>query len=98
MGADKNIFDINDTSHGHFCERCKFHYLCSKKACLNKVKGDDFSPYYWETKEEKVDVNGCEFCLSLSDAVCAQIKAVIPSYHFGSRDKRLAKLGFYTGD
>lgn len=89
MGADKNIFDPNDTTHGHFCDRCKFHWLCAFKKCLTKGEGDEFAEFYWETIPELVDVQKCGFCKNLTDKECAEIRKKIPSYHFGKADKRL---------
>lgn len=92
MGANKNIYDPTNTSHGHFCQRCRYHWYCSLKRCLKKAPGDEFAEYYWETKPEKVFVQGCAFCKELSDAKCAEIIKVIPSYHFGKKDDRLATI------
>jgi hypothetical protein len=91
MGKDKNKFNHNDLGHGHFCQRCKFHWLCSFKKCVKKVEGDEFAPFYIETRPELVDVEICKFCKCLSDKKCAEIRESIPSYHFGRQDERVAK-------
>lgn len=99
MGANKNIYNPNNHTHGHFCQRCKYHYLCSKLyPCHVKVKGDEFAPFYFETRPELVDVETCEFCKDLSDETCAGIKQIVASYHFGNKDKRLSKFGLYSPD
>lgn len=98
MGANKNIFSIENTGHGHFCQRCKSHSLCSLKKCLKKVKGDEFSSHYWETRPELVDVFKCSFCEQFTNELCQKIRETISSYHFGNKDKRLSKFGLYNPD